>query len=251
MQGRRTSTGSGIARWLAAAGFLALSALAFPALAQTEGVGSGSTAREVELDEVDAYRLALLKMKGHLGIALALTRQDAPGAAYHMDERMQAIYESHKAAFQEWNAPVTEDILRELANAAERAPATALPAIESAVHAVNGSFAQTGSIDKESVLSLVEALLRAAVQNYGEAVENNEVADVQKYQTGRGLVTQAEALVRHSTALEDKPGQEALLDLVTLIRQAWPGLMPPPIVFDPESVADRLEEAVATIEGMR
>ena len=42
-----------------------------------------------------------------------------------------------------------------------------------------------------------------------------------------------------------------MLDVVTLIRQAWPGVIPPPIVFDPPSVAKRLDEAVAAMEELR
>lgn len=234
---------------LLGAGLLA-AALAGPALAQT-AEPAAETPTRVALDETDAYRLALLKMRGHLGIARALIRVEFPGAGHHMSEAMRRTYESVAAALAERSAPLSEDTLNELANAAGLEPNRALRAIESAEQAVNGSFAQTGAMDRASVLGLVEALLRAAVANYAAAVEDNEVIDTRRYQTGRGYVTQAEALVRHSTALAGAPGQEQLVSMVTLIRQAWPGIMPPPIAFDPSRIAGRLDEAVAIMEDMR
>jgi len=242
-----------------------MSVLAVPALAQT-GSESGDEAEETaagteatgmtalaetDLDAVDDYRLALLRIKGHLGVARALLQVDEPGTEYHMGESVQTIFGNAEDALAERSAPLTRDILSELENAAGLEANRALRASESAENAVNGSFAQTGAMDRESVLGLVEALLRGAVANYAEAVSNNEVADLRKYQTGRGLVIQAEALVRHSTALRGHPGQEELLKVVTLIRQAWPGIMPPPIVFDPARVAGRLDEAVAVMEEIR
>jgi len=220
-----------------------------PAPAQTGG--GPSVAVEVELAEVDAYRLALLKMRGHLGVARALIRVGAEGAAYHMGPAIARRYREIEAALEARSAPVTGTMLGELENAAALEPDRALRAIESAEQAVNGSFAQTGALDRESVLGLVEALLRAAVARYAEAVTDNEVTDIRRYQTGRGYVSQAEALVRHATPLSGTPRQEELLKVVTLIRQAWPGIMPPPIVFDPEDVAGRLDEAVAIMRDMR
>lgn len=230
------------------AGMLAAGAIAGTAPAQTAG---GAADSRVMLGEVDAYRLALLKMRGHLAIARALIQVDAPGAGYHMTEAMRRTYESAEAALTERSAPLTGDTLSELENAAGLESTRALRAIESAEQAVNGSFAQTGAMDRASVLGLVEALLSAAVANYAEAVEDNTVVDTRRYQTGRGYVIQAEALVRHSTALADAAGQERLLKAVTLIRQTWPGITPPPIAFDPAGVAGRLDEAVAIMEEMR
>ena len=248
---RKHRGSAGVAPWLAAAGIAVISLVAGPAQAQTEEGGAGDLAAEVGLDAVDAYRLALLRMKGHLGVARGLVRLEAGGAAYHLGEALQTIFEEVETELEERGASLTEATLRELENAVAREPEQALPAIESAAHAIDGSFARAGAMDKGSVLGLVEALLRGAVDNYREAVSDNAVEDLRKYQTGRGLVIQAEALVRHSSPLADAPGQERLLELVTLIRQAWPGIMPPPIVFDPESVADRLDEAVAVMDEMR
>lgn len=243
-----------VARGMALAGAVMLGALAgFPAGAQTDsgGADEGAAAAEMELAEVDAYRLGLLKMRGHLSVARALVQVGAEGADYHMGPALARLHEDIAPALAERGAPVSGGVLDELANAGGLEAHRALPAIESGVQAVNGSFAQTGAMDRGSVLGLVEALLRAAVANYAEAVSDNEVTDLRKYQTGRGFVIQAEALVRNASALADAPGQEELVKVVTLIRQAWPGIMPPPIVFDPEDVARRLDEAVAIMQGMR
>lgn len=237
------------------AGLALAGVLASPALPQTASetadAGTGSVATEVALSEVDAYRLALLRMRGHLSVARALIRLGAEGAGHHMGAAFRETFQSVAPALEQRSAPVTGDTVSELENAAGLEETRALRAIESAVQAVNGSFAQTGAMDRDSVLGLVEALLRQAVASYAAAVSDNEVVGLRQYQTGRGLVTQAEALVRHSSALAGEPGQEELLDVVTLIRQAWPGIMPPPIVFDPASVARRLDEAVAVMQDMR
>jgi hypothetical protein len=212
---------------------------------------TGSTGAGIKLDATDAYRLALLKMKGQLAVARALLQIRAPGAEYHLGRPLQTVFRDAEAELERRGAPFTADIVAELQNAVQGDAVRALTTVELAVTAINGSFAQTGALDTESVLALAEALLRQAVANYAEAVTDNEVVDLRKYQSGRGFVTEAEALVRHSSRLKGRPGHTALLDVVTLIRQAWPGVIPPPIVFDPPSVAKRLDEAVAAMEELR
>lgn len=250
---RACLAGVPLGRWLAAACLAVTATLATPITAQTgaDAAEGSASAAEMDLDATDAYRLALLRIKAHLAIALELTRLETPGAAYHMSEAPDAIFRRIAPELERRGASLTEATLEEVANAADREPARALPAIESAIHAVDGSFAQTGAMDRGSVLDLIEALLREAVANYRAAVSDNAVDDVRKYRTGGGLVTQAEVLVLRASAIADVPGQADLRGVVRLIRQAWPGITPPPIVFDPESVAERLDRAVAIIDEMR
>lgn len=203
------------------------------------------------LDITDAYRLALLEMKGQLSVARALLQIRAPGAAQHLGAPLEALFHGAEAELERRSAPFTADILGELRNVSVQAPDRGLATIELAVTAINGSFAQTGSIDSESALNLAEALLRAAVERFAAAVENNEVVDLPNYQIGRGFITEAEALIRHASGLRGRPGHEELLEAVVLIRQAWPGIMPPPIVYDPPSVAEFLDRAVAAMEPLR
>lgn len=203
------------------------------------------------LDRTDAYRLALLELKGHLGIARALVQIRAPGADYHMGGPVRTIFDRIEGELDDRSAPLTNDVLVQLERAMDAHPQAALAAINSAAAAVDGSFAQTGPLTAESALALSELLLREAVQRYADSVTDNEVVDAAGYRTGRGLVLQAEALVRHSSGIKGQPGQDALVAAVVLIRQAWPGVQPPPIVFDPESVAGRLEAAVAAMDALQ
>ena len=205
----------------------------------------------VLLNATDSYRLALLKMKGQLSVARALLQLRASGADQHLGRPLQTIFQDTESELDRRGAPFTADILQELENAPAGGAERGLATVELAVTAINGSFAQTGALDPESVLALAEALLREAVANYAAAVADNEVVDLPRYQSGRGLVTEAEALVRHASGLKGKPGHSELLDVVTLIRQAWPGIIPPPIVFDPLDVAGRLDEAVAAMKELR
>lgn len=203
------------------------------------------------LDHTDSFRLALLKIKGELAVARALLQIRAPGAAHHMGAPVRNIFQSIEPDLKDRNAPLTSDVLVQLERAPDTTPQAALATIDSAAAAIDGSFAQTGPMTPQSALALAEVLLREAVQHYADSVTDNEVVDLEGYRTGRGLVIQAEALVRHSSGVKGQPGHDALLAAVVLIRQAWPGIRPPPIVFDPGSVAGRLDEAVAAMDALR
>jgi hypothetical protein len=233
-------------RWFAFCGLLLVTAVALPVDAQ-----SGATASAAPLDATDAYRLAILKMKGQLSVARALVQLRAPGVDYHLQQPLQAIFQKAKPKFEQRGAPFTADFLEQLANVSADDPATTLATIASAANALDGSFAQTGAMDVTSALDITAALLRDAVADYAAAVVDNEVVDLRRYQSGRGLVTEAEALVRYHGGLRRRPGHEELVKAVVLIRQAWPGIIPPPIVFDPSSVEGRLDEAIAVMENLR
>ena len=240
---------------LALWGLLVMNAVASPVHAQsgadTERVEAADMGAAVPLDATDSYRLALLKMKGHLSIARTLLQMRAPGADYHMEQPVQDIFRNTEAEFEGRSAPFTADTVQQLEHGLAGDPVTTLTTIESVVTAIDGSFAQTGAMDAKSVLALSEALLREAVAKYAEAVTDNEVVDLRKYQSGRGFATEAEALVRYSGALKGRPGHAELLEEVELIGQSWQGVIPPSIVFDPPSVAERLDEAVAAMNVLR
>lgn len=229
----------------------ALAAMIQHARAQSTSVDTGYTQAARRLDATDSYRLALLEIKGHLSAARALLQVRAPGADYHLAQPIQQIFDGIEAELAARSAPLTRDVLIQLERATEAPPQAALATIDSAAAAIDGSFAQTGPLRAHSALDLSEVLLRQAVHMYANAVSNNEVVNERGYRTGRGLVLQAEALVRHSSGVKGQPGQDALLAAVVLIRQAWPGIRPPPIVFDPHSVAGRLDDAVAALDELR
>lgn len=248
--------------WLVPLLVLLLPAAAAPAEQQNRGLhpvqSAAAQATDAEsgpapdsLDPADAYRLELLKIKGHLGVARALLQLGDPGAGEHLGGAIAEIFDGIALQLSDRNAPLSRDTLTQLEAAVDAAPAAALTTIDDAASAIDGSFAQLGPLSAESALALSEALLREAVALYTESVSDNEVVDDRAYQTGRGYVVQAEALVRHSSGIKGAPGHEALLAAVVLVRQAWPGIRPPPIVFDPQSVADRLEEAVAAMDRLR
>jgi len=236
---------------VAAATIRPVSGLVPAAEAAAASVDTGYQRAVARLDETDTYRLALFRMKAHLSVARALLKLRAPGAGYHLREPVRRVFAGIEGQLQARDAPFTRDILAQLERTTEAAAPAALATVDSATAAIDGSFAQTGPLRASSALALSEALLQRAVQLYAGAVSNNEVVDLRGYQTGRGLVLQAEALVRHSSGLSRQPGHEALLAAVVLIRQAWPGVRPPPIVFDPRSVAGRLDEAVSAARRLQ
>lgn len=241
-------------QWHALSSLLLIVVVGLPVCAQAaeaQGTSSQSTSSNTQLNAVDTYRLALLEMKAHLSVARTLLQIGTPGAKYHLRQPVQEIFERIRPQLENRNAPLTPDILAPLEHVTETAWQTAIPVLDSVDSAIDGSFAQAGALSLDSTLDLSGALLRQAVDLYARSVENNAVVDVHGYQTGRGLVLQAEALVRHSTRLRKKPGYDALLARIVVIRQSWPGVTPPPIVFDPKSVSGRLNEIMATMKEMR
>lgn len=229
------------------AGLLAVQALAVQPRAAAEDT-KGPTP---ELDAVDAYRLALLQMKGHLAVARTLLQLHADGADYHLRQPLRRIFEEIQPALERRGAPLTADTLEQLERATEATQDAALAALDLAAAAIDGSFAQTGAPDTRSALVLTEVLLRRAVALYAAAVADHEVTDVRRYRAGRGFALQAEALVRHASGIRGEPGQDELVAAVVVVRQSWPGINPPPIVFDPASVAGRLDEVLAVMERLR
>lgn len=250
----RWSPSSAQAAGLITAGVLALhlnGGAMRPAAANITMVPTAHAASTARLGDVDVYRLQLLKLKGHLGVARALLQLRKPGAGYHLQQPFEEIFRSIEPELVARSAPLTEDVLAQLDRATEAPAQAALTMLDSAASAIDGSFARPGALTPESAMALSEALMRDAVGRYADSVENNEVVDLPAYQSGRGFVIQAEALIRHSSGLSDLPGHDALLASVVLIRQAWPSVIPPPIVFDPQSVSERLDQAVAAMDKLR
>ena len=262
-------TCSNTQRRLALSGLLVIIAVAMPlpagpgscvgaSLAATvTGIAIPSAAADIQagdagsLNALNSYRLALLEMKGHLSVARELLQTGSPGAEYHLREPIEKLFQRIEPELRNRGAPLTSDIVAPLQRVTETDPDMALALLDSATSAIDGSYAQSGATDAPSILALSEALLRQAVDLYANSVKDNAVTDVPGYQTGRAFANQAEALVRHSTGLRRKPEYEAALASIVLIRQSWPGVEPPPIVFGPGSVAQRLNETVAIMDEMR
>lgn len=227
-------------------GLFAVQPLLPPAVAAEADVDAAPA-----LDAVDAYRLALLRLKGHLAVARTLLQLRVEGADYHLGQPLRPIFNDIQPTLARRGAPLTADTLEQLERATAATPDAALATLDLAAAAIDGSFAQTGAPDARSALALVEALLREAVALYADAVQDHEVVDVQRYRAGRGYALQAEALVRHASGLQGHPEQDRLVEAVVLVRQAWAGVNPPPIVFDPAGVAGRLDEVRAAMERLR
>lgn len=248
---------------VALAGLLLAAAILSPVTAAARGASSALVLAAAEsavsrnlpeaprLAPVDRYRLALLRLKGHLTVARTLLQLRADGADWHLRQPVQAIFLEIEPQLAQRGAPLSADTLEQLERATEAAPQAALATIDLAAAAIDGSFAQTGAVRTESALALTESLLLAAVHLYDASVADHEVVDLATWRTGRGLVLQAEALARHAGGLRGRSGHDELVAAVILIRQAWPGVNPPPIVFGPDSVAGRLEQAFAAAEALR
>ena len=230
---------------LAAPPALAANPIQLDAAGETDNANAADAR---QLDDLDSYRLALLKMKAHLGIARDLLRQRVGSAGEYMHEPLKAILQAHSKAFRQWGALVDDSILAGLAGAAdtESVPAK-INALETAQTAVEGSIARTGRMARTSSLKLARALYHAAVADYGQAVSGNSVVDAFGYRSGRGFVTVAESLLRRSGVFAGDGPLKELRQAALLLREAWPGATLPEIASAPSDVAQwltRLDTAI-------
>jgi len=202
-----------------------------------------------QLDDLDTYRLALLRMKAHLAVARDLARQRVGYSGEHMHGPLNAILQANLDAFKQRGALVDDAILKMLAAAAEsESPQARANAIETAQTAVQGSIARSGKMTKSSSLKLARALYHAAVADYGQAVSGNSVVKPMGYRSGLGFVTVAESLLRRSGAFTSEGVVTELRQAALLLREAWPGATPPQIATNPSDVTQWLARLDAAIE---
>ncbi|NIR31388.1 MAG: hypothetical protein GWN84_19170 [Gammaproteobacteria bacterium] len=204
------------------------------------------------LDATDAYRVALLKMKAHLNVARALTRQGAPGANYHLRGPAQEIYKDLAGELERRGATLTGDIVQQLDRAAEEDSHLAIgSALDTATTAVDNSLVRTGRMTRRSLIEVSRSLFRDAVEAYRKAVSDHAVVDTHKYQTGGGYVAVADALtrrVRRSTPASE--AYERLRNAVALLREAWPAVVPPRIANGPDAVAAWLAGVESALDDL-
>jgi len=200
----------------------------------------------------DAYRLALLKMKAHLGVARALLRQNAPGVDEHLSDAVAEIYANAGAELEKRRAAVSADIVQQLQAAARAGSPLAIEnALETAFTAVDGSLARAGPLGMASALDLAATLFREALVEYRRAVSDNEVVSPMHYRTGAGYVAVGSALTRRARRVDAHGGYARLRDAVALLREAWPGVVPPGIANDPSTVAGWVEDVVSAMDALR
>lgn len=224
--------------------------LLVPALALGLAAVSPAISAQPDSDDVDAYRLSLLSIKAHLGTALELVRQGAE-FGHHLRTPVQRSFADIRAELEGRGAPFDASIVEQLSAASNaRDPRVVQSAIETAATAVDASIARSGAMAPESVLALSRELLRAAAANYARAVTDHAVTDIQAYQTGYGLAAVAASLIRRAGGMGSAERYRRLRDAVSLMRAAWPAVLPPQIANDPATVRQWLanvEDAIAAL----
>lgn len=224
--------------------------LLIPALVLVLTAAPPAVTAQPDLGDTDSYRLSLLTIKAHLGTALELLRQRAE-FGYHLRTPVQRSFADIRAELERRGAPFDASIVDQLSAASNaRDPRVVQAAIETAATAVDASIARSGTMGHESVLALSRELLRAAAGNYARAVTDHSVTDVQAYQTGYGLAAVAASLIRRAGGTGTAERYRRLQDAVSLMRAAWPAVLPPQIANAPATVSQWLanvEEAIATL----
>lgn len=203
-------------------------------------------------DSAHAYRLALLKMKAHLGVARALLRQDAPGAREHLHGPVGEIFSAAAGELERRHAALGPDIVEQLERAAGSGSGLAVEnAMDTALTAVDGSLARAGPLPVAAALELAGALFREALEEYRRGVSSNTVVSPLRYRSGAGYVAVGAALTRRARSAASADAYERLRDAVALLREAWPAVVAPQIANDPDTVAQWLSKVESAIAALR
>ncbi|MDN3556227.1 hypothetical protein [Halomonas maura] len=175
-------------------------------------------------------------MKGHLAIARELYQQGAQTASQpHFGHPLHEHYEPLETAFETRGVAPFEDTLQALVDEAreggewgEHADAyqAAVAAIDTAMQDVDGELRDDVAFQSRVQL----ALLRQAVHEYEEAVDDGQFVNVPEYQDGRGFMLTAKALLEQQAELyqaSDEAAYEELMAAYDQAMAAWPSAEAP------------------------
>ncbi|MGQ7249740.1 hypothetical protein ACUN9Y_20705 [Halomonas sp. V046] len=168
-------------------------------------------------------------MLGHLAIARELYQEGNKTASYpHFAHPYQEVYESLEPAFEARGIAPFEDQLEALSERArqgggwsdlEPAFAQVLTTIRTAMSDVEDDIEMDPAFQARVQL----ALLKTALQEYDEAVEDGSFHDVLEYQDGRGFVlTARESLETHAELFRQAGAYDALVSGYEKVLKAWP-----------------------------
>jgi hypothetical protein len=195
-----------------------------------------------------AYLTQLGLIRGHLDVGTELYRiGDREAAVTHMKHPEDELYAALRPAFAKRGAPGFEKELAVLAATVEK---NAGPdKVEAAYNRLVAALAQAESAVKPApheIGEVIHALVRAAANEYEEAVSDGRIVEPHEYQDALGFVRVAETwLKKLETAGADQSVVGDIRKQIALIRPAWTGVVPPQTVsVDPSQI----HEAAARIE---
>lgn len=108
-------------------------------------------------------------------------------------------------------------------SAAAKIVTAKLDAVETGLKSGSASWSAT-------VKEATVAALKTAVEEYGEAVKDEKIAEAVEYQDSRGFVWRAEAMLKNEALTKsdsNKPALASAQEAISKLKTAWPGAMPP------------------------
>jgi len=180
-----------------------------------------------------AVRIALLR--GHLTIGDELVRQQQWNAALpHFLHPTEEIYGDIKDQLADYNVPPFNASLKALAAVVKAKKsngyAQALKSVNDALAAADaGLRAKQANWPGFAVEAAIETL-KAAANEYQQAIVGGRIAKPVEYQDARGFVWQSERMIDSVAPALEKKDADALKqvrDTFTDLKKTWPAAMPP------------------------
>ncbi|ATJ82553.1 hypothetical protein ACFPTY_06150 [Halomonas beimenensis] len=172
-------------------------------------------------------------MKGHLAVARELYQAGEQTAAQpHFGHPLHEHYEPLESAFEARGVEHFEGTLEALVEEVREggewgdhadAYAAAVGAIDAAMQDVDGELREDVTFQSRVQL----ALLRQAMHEYEEAVDDGQFVNVLEYQDSRGFVLTAKALLEVQSELYDDEAYGELLAAYEDALAAWPSAVAP------------------------
>ncbi|MDR5902584.1 hypothetical protein [Halomonas icarae] len=200
------------------------------------------------------YYTNLAMMKGHLTVARELYQAGEQTAAQpHFGHPIHEHYGVLEPAFEARGVEGIESNLKALVETMRTggewesktdAYATALEAIDEAMQDVDGELRDDVAFQSRAQL----VLLRQALHEYEEAVDDGQFVNIVEYQDSRGFVLTAQALLEAQVDLYAEDTYAELLAAYESTLEAWPSAVAPETpVMTPGELSARLFKLEATL----
>ncbi|NWN83813.1 MAG: hypothetical protein HLX48_12610 [Halomonas sp.] len=200
------------------------------------------------------YFTNLAMMKGHLAVARELYQAGEQTAAqphfgHPIHEHYGVLEPALEARGLEDFEPTLEALVETVRDDGEwenkaDAYAAALEAINAAMHDVDGELRDDVAFQSRAQL----VLLRQALHEYEEAVDDGQFVNVVEYQDSRGFVLTAKALLEAQADLYADDAYGDLLAAYESTLEAWPSAVAPETpVMTPGELSARLFKLEATL----
>ncbi len=205
-------------------------------------------------NEDEEYLTSLGLMKGHLMVAKQLIEQEKyEEAEPHIGHPVEELYGDIEPQLSKRNIADFKATLNQLHDGIKTNPKSdkikaqydsAIVAIDQAIAAVPAEKLQS----PETILPVINGLLKTANAEYGAAIANNKIVEVIEYQDSMGFVVYAEQLyqsVAENMSKNNPEKHEVISITMKELKTAWPSVNAPET---PTMTPEKVDELVIKIQ---